>query len=177
MQNELKKQYVGVFEAWKIDLALGRIKAMGFGRSDWPDLMQELAIVMLEFRYDPKKSNGATEQTVFYEVINRNLLQQMRTRCRDAARLKRYASEMGVKADGTGEEPCCYLSAPVDMDVALICKGMSDFDQKVCRGISAGKTRAEIARDLECDWGTVDNAIRRITKHFAGRGMKGWVGR
>ena len=76
MQNELKKQYVGVFEAWKIDLALGRIKAMGFGRSDWPDLMQELAIVMLEFRYDPKKSNGATEQTVFYEVINRNLLQQ-----------------------------------------------------------------------------------------------------
>jgi hypothetical protein len=53
---------------------------------------------------------------------------------------------------------------------------MSDFDQNVCRGISAGKTRAEMARDLECDWGTVDNAVRRITKHFTARGMKGSVG-
>lgn len=177
MQNELKKQYAGVFEAWKIDLALGRIKAMGFGKSDWPDLMQDLAIVMLDFRYDPEKSNGATEQTAIYGVINRSLLHRMRTRCRDAAKLKRYAREMGVRADGTGEEPCYHLSTPVDMDVALVCKEMSDFDQQVCRGLSADKTRAEIARELECDWGTVANAIRRIKKHFEARGLKGWVGR
>ena len=177
MRNELKKQYEGVFEGWKIDLALGRIRAMGFPKSDWPDLMQELAITMLEFRYDPAKANGATEQTVFFEVISRSLLHQMRTRCRDAARLKRYAREMGVKADGTGEEPCCYLSAPVDMDVVQVCEDMSEFDRKVCRGVAAGRTRAEMARKLECDWGTVNKAIRRIRKHLAARGLKGWVNR
>ena len=86
MQNELKKQYAGVFDEWKIDLALGRIRAIGFALSDWPDLMQELAIVMLEFRYDPAKANGATEETALYAVINRNLLYQLRTRCRESAK-------------------------------------------------------------------------------------------
>ena len=176
MKNELKKQYEGVFEGWKVDLALGRIKAMGFPESDWPDLMQELAIVMLDFRCDPAKVNGAAEQTVFYEVISRTLLHQMRTRCRDAAKLKRYAREMGVRADGTGDEPCCHLSAPTDMDVVQVCEGLSEFDQKVCRGIAMGKNRAEIARKLECDWGTVNKAIRRIRRIFAEAGLKGWMG-
>ncbi len=166
MQDELAKQYENVFDGWKIELALGRIRAMGFSPSDWPDLMQELAIVMLDFRYDPARSNGATEETVLYAVISRSLLHQMRTRYRDAAKLKRYASELGVKSDGTGEEPCCYLTAPLEMDVAQVCDGLTEFDQKVCKGLSRGDTRRRIARDLECDWHTVDRAVRRISQAF-----------
>ena len=47
MQNELVKQYDGVLDAWKVRLALSRIRALGIGQSDWPDMMQELAMMML----------------------------------------------------------------------------------------------------------------------------------
>jgi DNA-directed RNA polymerase specialized sigma24 family protein len=171
MQEELRKHYKGVLEDWKIDLALVRIRLMGFPKSDWPDLMQELAIAMLDFRYDPARANGATEQTAVYEVVNRTLLHQMRTRYRDAAKLKRYAREMGVKADGTGEEPSCHLSAPVDMDVRQVCASLPDFDRKVCRAMIAGSTTAEIARELDCKWTTVDKAIGRIRQAFIDAGL------
>ena len=137
--------------------------------------MQELSIVMLEFRFDPTKANGASQKTVFYEVIQRNLSKEMRTRYRDVARLNRYARQMGVKADGTGEEPSCHLSAPLDIDVVLVSQGLSEFDQKVCRGITSSKTRAAIARELECEWGTVNRALRRIRKYFTECGLNGWV--
>lgn len=175
MQNELKKQYVGVFDEWKIDLALGRIRTLGFAKSDWPDLMQELAIEMMGFRHDPAKANGATEETVFYEIINRTLLYQMRTRCRDAAKLDGYARELGVKADGTGEEPSCEFTTPLKMDVEDVCRGLSEFDQKVCKGLASGGTKVEIASELGCDWHTVKKAIKRIRAYFEARGLRDWV--
>ena len=175
MQNELKKQYAGVFDEWKIDLALRRIMAMGFVPSDWPDLMQELAIVMLGFRYDPAKANGATEETALYAVINKSLLHHLRTRCRESAKIRRYARELGVKADGTGEEPFCLLDAPMQMDVAHVCAHLDEFDQKVCSAIAAGNAKAQIARKIDCDWHTVKKAVGRIMKHFEAHGLKYWV--
>ena len=78
MQNELKKQYEELFDDWKIELALGRIRVMGFPKRDWPDLMQELAMVMLECRYDPAKANGATEETALFAVVSRRVLHLLR---------------------------------------------------------------------------------------------------
>ena len=64
MKNEdLISKYDGAFETWKARLALARIKAMRFPRSEWPDLMQELAILIIQFEYDPDRNSGAKEET------------------------------------------------------------------------------------------------------------------
>ena len=174
MQDELKKQYEELFDDWKIELALGRIRVMGFPKSDWPDLMQELAMVMLEFSYDPAKANGATEETALFAVVSRRLLHLLRTRYRENARLKRYAQMYGPD-DEAVEYPYHPTNTVTAEDIAEACKGLSEFDRQVCSALAAGTIRAQIARDLDCDWHTVDNAIGRIRQALVDAGLKGRV--
>ena len=173
MQKELNERYAGVIERWKVDLAFDRIKAMGFPVSDWPDLMQELAISLLAFRYDPEQANGAGQRTAVSAVVQRRLLHLMRSRCRRIDSLNRYAREMGVKGDDTDEEPCCYSEAPVRMDVVTIRAGLGEFDRKVLSAFLAGHSRSRIARRLGCDWHEVDRAVRRIRQAFVEAGFEG----
>lgn len=174
MTNEqLLKRYEGAFEAWKARLAMARIKAMGFPKSDWPDLMQDLAILIIEFDYDPNHANGAKEKTALYAAINRRLLFLMRCRCRDRQRFEQYLRSLGIREDGSylGPEPCIEMDIPLKMDVERALDGLPEFDQAVAKGLAAGMNRGAIARKLDCEWKTVNKAVRRIRKHFEGLGM------
>ena len=174
MTNEqLLDWYEGAFEAWKARLAISRIKAMGFPRSDWPDLMQELAIPIIKFDYDPNHANGATEQTALYAVINRHLLFLMRGRCRDRQRFQQYLRSLGIHEDGTyvGPEPCIEVDFALDLDVEYALPGLSEFDRSVARGLADGMSKAALARKLGCAWNTIHKAMRRIRKHFEGMGI------
>ncbi len=176
MQDEMRRYYTGVLEDWKIDLALGRIRAMGFAVDDWPDLMQELVITMLDFRYEPAKSNGAVEETALFAVVSRRLLHLLRTRCRGNALLKRYARLCGPD-DEPMEYPFHPTSAVTAKDIANARQGLSEFDNRVCSAVASGANRSEIARELGCDWHTVDKAIGRIAAHFTAAGLKVGAGR
>jgi len=174
MTNEqLLKQYEGAFDGWKARLALSRLKAMGFPKRDWPDLMQELAILIIKFDYDPNHANGATEQTALYAAINRHLLFLMRGRCRDRQRFDRYLRSLGIHEDGTyvGPEPCIEVDYALSMDVERGIAGLSQFDQAVAKGLAAGMTKAGVARKLGCEWNTVNKAVRRIREHFEEMGI------
>lgn len=169
MTNEqLPNRYEGAFEAWKARLAMARIKAMRFPRNDWPDLMQELAILIINFNYDPNHANGAKEQTALYAAINRHLLFLMRGRCRSRQRFERYLRSLGIHEDGSYLSPelCIEMDIPLEMDVQRAVAGLSEFDQAVAKGLAAGMNRSEIARTLGCEWKTVNKAVGRIKKHF-----------
>jgi len=172
-EKQLLGQYEGAFEAWKASLAFSRIKAMGFPKRDWPDLMQELAILIIKFEYDPDHANGATEQTALYAAINRHLLFLMRGRCRDRQGFDRYLRSLGVHVDGTyvGPEPCIEVDYALKVDVEQGIAGLSQFDQAVAKGLAAGLTKAGVARKLDCEWNTVNKAVRRIREHFEEMGI------
>ena len=171
--QQLLNGYEGAFEAWKARLAISRIKAMGFPKSDWPDLMQELAIIIVEFNYDPDHANGATEQTVLYAVINRHLLFLMRGRCRGRQRFEHYLRDLGIHEDGTyiGPDPCIEVDVTLGMDVEQGVAGLSEFDQAVAKGLAAGMTKAGVAGKLGCQWNTVNKAVRRIRARFEEMGI------
>ena len=174
MTNEqLLNWYEGAFEAWKARLAISRIKAMGFPKRDWADLMQDLAVVILEFDYDPDHANGATEQTALYAVINRHLLFLMRGRCRNRQRFERYLRNLGIHEDGTyvGPDPCCEIDFALGMDVERALPGLSEFDRAVAHGLAAGMSKAALARKLGCEWNTIHKAMRRIREHFEEMGI------
>lgn len=169
MKNEdLLSHYHQAFEPWKARLALGRIKAMRFPRTDWPDLMQELAIVIIQFKYDPHHGNGATEQTALFAALNRHLLFLMRGRCRDRCGFEHYLRSLGVREDGSfgGAEPCFEVDMPLSMSVAQAIHAMPALDRAVALGLAQGLTRGAIARRLGCDWKTVNSALRRIAARF-----------
>lgn len=167
--DELLGMYDGAFEQWMARLALSRIKAMGFPKREWSDLMQDLAVVILEFEYDPTHANGAKEETALYAVINRHLRFMMRSRCRERRRFERHLRRMGVREDGSylpGTEPCIENDGPLSVDVQRVMSELSRFDRVVAKGLARGLRRGVIARKLGCDWKTVDKARRRIKRRF-----------
>ena len=174
MKNEdLLKMYDGAFEAWKARLALARIKAMRFPRSDWPDLMQELAILIFRFDYDPDRKNGAKEETALFAAMNRHLLFLMRGRCRDRKGFEKYLRSLGIREDGSyiGPEPCFEIDIPLGMDVRQAIQGLTPFDRAVACDLAIGMNRGAIARKLDCDWKTVNKAVQRIGAHFQELGI------
>jgi len=174
MKNEdLLSKYEGAFEAWKARMALARIAAMRFPRNDWPDLMQELAILIIQFEYDPNHAAGAKEQTALFAAMNRHLLFLMRGRCRARKAFEQYLRSLGIHEDGSyvGPDPSFEIDIPLSMDVTRALEGLSRFDQTVARGLAAGMNRRAIARELDCDWKTVNKAVQRIAKHFHDLGI------
>lgn len=171
--EDLVRTYDGAFDAWKARLALARIKAMRFPRTDWPDLMQELATLIIGFEYDPNHGNGAKEQTALFAAINRHLLFLMRGRCRERQNFEQYLRSLGIREDGSfiGPEPCVEIDIPLSMDVQRATHGLTPFDQAVARAMTNGMSRGAIARTLDCDWKTVNKAVRRIRKHFEELGL------
>ncbi|MFO7858942.1 MAG: hypothetical protein R6V11_08490 [Ectothiorhodospiraceae bacterium] len=164
----LLESYKGAFEPWKATLALSRIKALGFPERDWPDLMQDLAVVILEFEYDPNHDNGASEQTVLYAVISLYLLHRMRDLYRQRERFAEYLHSLGVRDDGSyvGPDPCIETDYGLAPDIEHALSGLSWFDRAVAEGLAAGTSKAALARKLDCEWNTIQKATLRIGKCF-----------
>ena len=167
-EEKLLALYDGVFEPWKMRLALSRIKAMRFPKRDWGDMMQEAAMVIWSFEFVPAKANGATELTVLYAVINQHLLDLMRKRCRYRKRYEKVLRQLGVHEDGTfhGEEPSSEMIMPVTMDVQTATEKLPDFEKDIAFLLSQGYNCNEIARMYECEWKTINRAMQRIKACF-----------
>jgi DNA-directed RNA polymerase specialized sigma24 family protein len=171
--KQLLNSYEGAFEAWKMRLAVSRIKALGFPKADWPDIMQDLAVVILEFEYDPNHDNGASEQTALYAVINRHLLSLMRRRYRNRRGFDRYLRRLGIHEDGTyvGPDPCVEVNFALGMDVERALSSLSEFDRAVAHGLTESLSKAAMSRRLGCQWNTIHKAMRRIREHFEELGI------
>jgi len=177
MRDEFHKYYGSLFEEWEIDLALSRIDEMGFPKSDWPDLMQELAMVMLDFKakkYEPDHATGASEKTVLYSVITLELQTLQRSHCRRLDRKERYALLAGPD-DEAIDRPFDATNVPDQNDIQPILNTLPKFDREVCHWLSKGLNISKVAEKMDCDWHTIKRAIPRIAKHFRDNGIDGWV--
>ena len=174
MRDEFQRQYGSLFEEWKIDLALSRIVEMGFPQSDWPDLMQELAVVMVDFEYEPDHADGATEKTVLYSVITLELQTLQRSHCRRLARQERYAIKAGPD-DETVVPPFSSTHMPDENDIQPVLETLGEYDLAICRWLARGLNVNQVADKIDCDWHTVKKAVGRIAKHFRSHGIDGWV--
>lgn len=172
-QQDFIDMYAGALEPWQVRLALSRIQALRFARQDWPDLMQELAMVIVQFEYDPARGHGASAETALYGAINRHLLYLLRGRCRDCKRFVQYLRMLGLSLENIGDEwePSFEPDTPLALDLEQAVAGLPNFDQDVAARLAEGMSCAQIARALECEWKTVKKAMGRIKAHFQELGI------
>jgi RNA polymerase sigma factor (sigma-70 family) len=160
--------YDGLVEQWKVDLIVGRAKCMGFRNDEIPDVQQEIILDVLEFQYDPNKSNGAKERTVLQALIDNRLRHIRRTAMREKAKVERIKDQVRQTCDNA-EQQCA-------LDVQDVVADLTPREQVVCRALAEGRSKHEIAKQMGCGWHTVDRLVRHIRDHFEKIGLDGWIG-
>jgi len=60
-------------ERWKLELIRARAFRRGLRDGELDDALQEIAIEVMSFRFQPERSNGASEATAVMAVIDRRL--------------------------------------------------------------------------------------------------------
>ncbi len=147
-----------------------RIKALGLPKHEWPEFMQDLAVLILEFKFDPDHENGASEMTALYGAISNRLLYRLRCRGREEEVLQTYYGMCGGREDNDGPppDPCGETDHGRRVDVADALAPMSEFDRAVAKGLAEGHSRFAISRQLGCSWNTVERAVARLRGNLAG---------
>jgi DNA-binding NarL/FixJ family response regulator len=161
-------KYDGVIEKWKVDLICTRARLMGFRAHELPDAMQEAAMEVLAFHYDPDHANGATERTALTTVIDNRL-----------RKMKRAATRYNAHLERMGNEATEFSRDEVDpraMDVASALAALTQREQAVCQGLADGLSKTQIARQLGCGWHTVERIVSRLRGQFRETGLAGWIG-
>jgi len=155
--------YEGMLDRWKVRLALRRARRMGFRDDELDDVMQELALTLAGVEYDPANANGATEMTVLTAVIDRQLRKMRRADGR-----RQWHEE---RASLFGDETYDDADVKRRLDVETVVGMLDQRQRRVCDLLSRGHSKSAIARELGCEWHTVDRIVREIRRRFEEHGF------
>ena len=151
--------YDGIIEEWKVELIIGRAKKHGIKPHEIPDVLQECVLAVLDVKYDDAHVSGATERTLLVAIVD-NLIRKM----------KRTERRYQMHVERLGETASEFSSEEIDiqaLEVADIIETLTPQEKMVCKGLAEGASKAQIAKELGCDWHTVHNVVQRLRQHFA----------
>ena len=153
----------------KLELIRSRAVRFGLKRHDLEDAVQDVIIDLLEFTPDPDKTNGASESTILIAVIDRRLMEWLRTRNRYQDMVERCGamlpSEDELPTDGGHE------ASELMMDVESILSQLPEFEQQVGRMMTSGHTITSITRELRVGRQCVEDAVDAIRERFSEAGF------
>jgi hypothetical protein len=150
--------YEGKVPQWKVNLALGRIRAFGFPKDQWQDVLQDVVVDIMKFRFDAARALCA--------VVNNRLMSIMRGRERARERTRQHAAAAPVLYEDRTE---------LELDVRSVVASLAPFEQTVCAGLARGDSRHQIALALGCGWYKVDRAVEAIRARFEKLGLEDWL--
>ena len=159
-----------------MDRALKR----GFRPEELDDVMQEILPEVLAFRFDSRKSNGATERTALTALVNNRLTFLQRCRARRLKTHERYLEAIGLTGDKSVEQIAEDLdpeAGALAYDVREAVAGLEPQEQAVCAALSRGDNRLGIARATGMTRCAVARMIERIRDRFEALGLDAWVAR
>jgi RNA polymerase sigma factor (sigma-70 family) len=155
---------------WKLDLIARRARRLGLRGPDIDDAVQELALDVLDFDYDPQRAGGASEPAVLAGVIDNRLVSLLRSRDRYQMHLARLAADLGPDSeiDESQDLSRCELRS----DVCDLVNALPADYQDVCLRLMAGESLAEIADARECGWHTIRRMLDQIRATFVEAGIE-----
>lgn len=161
----VKNSYEGVLEGWKVELIRQRALRSGFRSQDLDDVVQQSVLVVMGFRFDEARSNGAAEATVLTAIVDRQLRMIRRCAMRERRRIERTANSVHTTYE---------LAFHQEVVSAVRCAlaGASPLDRRVCSLLADGHSTNDIAERFGMSWHTIDAAVRRIRRRFERCGLK-----
>lgn len=168
-------------EPWKLDLIRERARRMRFQEADIDDAVQEIAIELLDFHYDPHASHTATEATVLTRLIDNRLRMRRRAESRYLKRLEKLHDAHRPAIRTTIDEPDerrvpAYDENPgAVLDVRGAIASLDAPEREVCQLLGEGHSVSDIARQLGCSQTTVRNHIEKIRQRFTDLGVNLWI--
>jgi hypothetical protein len=167
--RELYEQYIGAMEEWQIKLAIARIQQFKLPPDAWDDVMQELAIVVHRFHFDPDKAGAASEETILCRAMD----DRIRTLVRSHARRRAHQDRLCQMAHPILDT---YLpeDAAADEELAEIVDQLAPLQQEICRGLMRGESILQIAKRTGSAWTTIQYQIHHIRQAFTERGIYPW---
>ena len=153
-------------EHWQIKLAIARMIRFRVPREAWEDTMQELAIVVCGFRFDPDKACGASEETILCRAMDNRIRMLARCNARRLAlldRLERMAQDV--------EDTHTPETDAGDGEVRRIVAQFTPIRQEICRHLMDGLSELQIAALTGRHYTTIHRHVARIREAFADRGL------
>lgn len=127
--------------------------------------MQQVAIALIDFRFDDTRSNGASKTTVLTAIVDRQLAMLRRSEIRQRQRVERFASNCELSYEPT------QRSDAVDAVRSAI-RDLSATDRRICGLLIDGHSTNEIAARCDVSWHTANSAIERIRRHLEQCGLR-----
>ena len=156
-------------EDWKIKLAIARMMTFRIPQDAWADTMQELAIVIHRFRYEPAKAHAASEQTILCRALDNRIRTLARNNARRQAMLERLAQIPESPEDLRTPD---HFLANKQMHQALAT--LTPQQRAICDALMDGQSVYEIARSTGRHYETVRRHVCRIRKVLIERGLQPW---
>ncbi|WP_437226074.1 sigma-70 family RNA polymerase sigma factor [Planctomicrobium sp. SH661] len=155
----------------KLDLIRSRAVRFGLKRHDLEDAVQDVTIDLLEFTPDPEKMNGASESTVLIAVIDRRLMEWLRTQKRYQDLVDRCGAML--PSDDVLLSESSIEASDTALDVATVLAGLPEFERQVGQMLSEGHNATSIARELGVKRPFVCEAMTAIRERFTSAGLGG----
>lgn len=174
-----ENNYSPLLPKWKVKLIQRRALRMGFRRDELDDVQQQIVPHVMRFVFDPAKANGAREQTALVALID----QQLKAMARAQSRYRRHVEQLrhDLGADGGNEDvpatAICDEPGELVLDVQLAVAALPPRERAICTALGEGRSMAQIAHDLGCNWHTVRRVIGDIRTRFQAIGLEGWMSR
>ena len=128
-----------------------------------------MSIALLQFTFDPSKSNGASERTAITAVIDRQLRKIRRTRTRHVDRLGCSEDLPTDLQDDYGLAGVHQARHATDIGVAM--RKLCPTARAICEQLSEGQSINEIANRMGVSWHTVNKHLATIRECFASVGL------
>ncbi len=167
--RELYQQYVGGMEEWQIKLAIARMMHFRVPQEAWQDTMQELAIVVHQFTFDPAKAHAASEKTILCRLMDNRIRMLARSNARRLAMLARLGQMTLNEEDAHTPDDIA-----ADSEVRQLVDTLTPLQQQVCEQLMNGLGEFQIAKALGRHYTTICRNVRHIRRAFADRGFNPW---
>ncbi|MDZ4852128.1 MAG: hypothetical protein SGI77_22805 [Pirellulaceae bacterium] len=132
----------------RMNLIRARGRKLGLEGADLDDAVQDVAMAILKFRYDPLRSNGASEKTALIHVMDRRLISFLRSKGRRLKHVAPIDLQNTNESKGLESQDRTIDINVIQSDVRLAMLSIDELQHRVCRllmaGLSQAKTQAEL---------------------------------
>ncbi len=167
--RELYQQYVGGMADWQIKLAIARLLHFRVPPAAWSDTMQELAVVVCEFTFEPGKAHAASEETILCRLIDNRIRMLARGNARRMAlrdRVERMTQDL--------VETRTPDKIAAEAEVRELLGQLTPVQQEICQALMDGQSEYQIAIATDRHYTTVCRHVGHIRQAFIDWGLDPW---